>query len=327
MRVARGAKCIPSHWLPQQAAFPHPLSKAASPAWLHGLLIIVLCLVAFAGPAAAKELTFSAYDTPLYDQIVQRIRDHITDRLQSGGSRSDRYFMVPFAYQNRRNNPEFSHSFITVVRVLATGKQAAGDSELMTGSYRHWQFEAYNISWIPHDFLENPHLCVFHGFGARLFPSWNTCPLSEGKNFNLHDTIRIAANARVAVGMWGPYEVSKPGFDLGIKRKRLLDSGTIKYRADDRLYRKDQTAINCFHAMASLDEPFPNGGVLGTGFKMWGLNGTSRVLLEDSTKATNKGLLLEPVDIKKDRYGFVYSPSADSREIYNPFTRASAYRQ
>jgi hypothetical protein len=111
-----------------------------------------------------------------------------------------------------------------------------------------------------------------------------------------------------------------------VKRKRLLDAGTIKYRADDRLYRKAQTAINCFHAIAILDEPFPNGGAFGTGFKMWGLNGTHRVLLEYTTRASNKGLLLEPVDVKKDLYGFVYAPAGERRG-YNPFKQSSAYRK
>ena len=108
--------------------------------------------------------------------------------------------------------------------------------------------------------------------------------------------------------MWGPYEIDKKAFDLAVKRKRLLDTGTIKYRADDRPYRKDRVAINCFHAMAGLNELFPNGGLFGTGFKMWGLNGTARVLIEYTETANFKGVLLEPVDVKKDRYGFVYGP-------------------
>jgi hypothetical protein len=127
--------------------------------------------------------------------------------------------------------------------------------------------------------------------------------------------------------MWGPYEISKGGFDLGIKRLRLLDGGSIQYRADDRLYRKDQVAINCFHAMSGLTELYPNGGIFGTGFKMWGINGTARVLIEYKAKARNKGLLLEPVNEKKDRYGFVYAPMRNSHDIYNPFKSASAYRK
>ena len=176
--------------------------------------------------------------------------------------------------------------------------------------------------------MQDPNLCVFSGFGARLFPKRNKCPISPGKNITLQDTITLAVNAKVAVGMWGPYEVTKEGFDRGVKRKSLLDSGQIKYRADDRLYQKKQIAISCFHAMGSIEDPFPKGGAFGTGFRMWGLNGTKRVLIEYKTRAGKQGLLLEPVDVKKDRYGFVYAPEGDqSRRIYNPFKTASAYRR
>jgi hypothetical protein len=275
----------------------------------------------------SEKIDYSKYETPLYTQIVERITEKVSARLGNGPNRHDRYFIIPFAYQNRGNDPEFSHSFMTVIKVLADGNQPTTSNELKTGKFKRWKFEAFNISWIPNDFLENPHLCVFNGFGSRLFPGLNQCPLSEGKNFNLKDTITIAANAKVAVGMWGPYEITKEGFDLGIGRKRLLDSGKIKYRADDRIYRKQRVAINCFHAMAGLDELFPNGGLFGTGFKMWGLNGTSRVLIEYTSKANVRGLLLEPVDVKRDRYGFVYVERNEHSRIYSPFRSASAYHR
>src|SRR5437879_13859895 len=124
--------------------------------------------------------------------------------------------------------------------------------------------------------------------------------------------------------MWGPYEIRKEGFDLGVARKRLLDEGKIKYRADDRLYRKDKVAISCFHAMAGLDELFPNGGLFGTGFMMWGFNGTARVLIEYTEKASNKGLLLDPVDVKNDRCVFVYARPAGGGDQYNPVNSAGA---
>ncbi len=148
-----------------------------------------------------------------------------------------------------------------------------------------------------------------------------------GRNFTLEETVKLASNDKLAVAMWGPYEIDRKGFDLGVRRKRLLDGGTIKYRADDRLYRKDRVAINCFHAMAGLDELFPNGGLFGTGFKMWGFNGTARVLIEYSEKASYKGLLLEPVDEKNDRYGFVYAPTRNGSVSYDPVKNSSAYRR
>jgi hypothetical protein len=276
---------------------------------------------------AVQDVDFSQYDVPLYRQVINRARAKISARLGEASNPRDRYFIIPFAYQNDKNDPEFSHSFISVVRVLADNKQPKLTPGLKTRSYKNREFEAFTISWLPRDFLSNPHLCVFDGTGARLIPEKNTCPLSPGKNFTLEETLKLAVGDKSAVAMWGPYEIHKKGFDLGMKRKHLLDGGTIKYRADDRLYRKDNVAINCFHAMAGLDEPFPNGGLFGTGFKMWGFNGTARVLIEYSKKAAYKGLLLEPVDVKNDRYGFVYAPTRNGLVPYNPLRNASAYRR
>ncbi len=294
--------------------------------FITGILFLALTVMTHAG-WEKHEVDFSNYEVPLYEQITNHIKDKVAARLGEGRNTRDRYFIIPFAYENKGHDPEFSHSFMTVIRVFADGRQPKLTSGLKGRRYKNREFEAFTISWLPHDFLQNPHLCVFEGFGARLIASWNKCPLSVGKDFNLPDTIKLAVHAKVAVGMWGPYEITQAGFDRGVKRLRLLDTGTIKYRADDRLYRKNQVAINCFHAMAGLDELFPNGGLFGTGFNMWGLNGTARVLIEYKTKASNKGLLLEPVDVKKDRYGFVYAPARSARGVFNPFKTASAYRR
>jgi hypothetical protein len=291
-------------------------------------------LVAFLGLSVVghagvlkPDIDYSNYDLPLEEQIVDRIKADVSARLGEGKNTRERYFIIPFAYENNGNDPEFSHSFISVIRVFADHQQPRLTRGLKLRKYKNREFEAFTISWLPHDFMTNPDLCVFNGAGSRVFASRNTCPVSVGRNHTLPETIQLGVNVKNAVGMWGPYEISKEGFDLAVKRKRLLDGGTIKYRADDRLYRKDRIAINCFHAMAGLTELFPNGGLFGTGFKMWGINGTARVLIEYKDQATFKKVLLEPVDIKKDLYGFVYAPSRNAHGVFNPFRHASAYRR
>lgn len=279
-------------------------------------------------PAASGRVDYAHYDEPLNDQVTNRIKAKVMARLGEGRNDHDRFFIIPFAFQNKGNDPEFSHSFISVIRVFGDGKQRQKDPGLITRTYKGRDFEAFTISWLPRDFPENPHLCVFDGFGSMLFPSLNRCPLQEGKSFDLPTTLKFAVDAKVVVGMWGPYEISKPGFDLGVKRLRLLETGTIKYRPDDRGYRKSKVAVNCFHAMAGLDELFPDGGFLDTGFRVWGLNGTKQVLREYTTKANRKQLLLQPVDIDHDVVGFVYAPERNAKNIFNPFTTsASAYHR
>ena len=285
------------------------------------ILLFILPIVAQA------DVDFSNYDVPLYTQIVDRIKAKVSARLGEGSNTRERYFIIPFAYQDRGNQPEFSHSFISVIRVLADNKQPKLTPDLKLRRYRNREFEAFTISWLPHDFLSNPHLCVFDGAGSRIIPERNNCPVSTGRNFTLAETIKLAVDAKNAVAMWGPYEIKKAGFDLAVKRKRLLDGGTIKYRADDRLYQKDKVAISCFHAMQGLDELFPKGGFLGTGLKMWGFNGTARVLIEYTEKASNKGLLLDPVDVKEDRSVFVYAPAAGGPVPYNPAKSAASYHR
>jgi hypothetical protein len=290
-------------------------------------VLFALLLAAQAAPAAERTVDFSSYDLPLYTQIVDRIKAKVSARLGEGPNTSDRYFIIPFAYEDKGNHPEHSHSFISVIRVLADTKQPKLTPGLETRKYQNREFEAFTVSWLPADFMTNPNLCVFDGPLSRTIPKNNKCPISPGRNFSLEETIKLAVDQKNAVAMWGPYEIAKQGFDFGVKRKELLDGGTIKYRADDRLYQKDKVAVSCFHAMSNLDELFPKGGLLGTGLKMWGFNGTARVLIEYTESRRYRGLLLEPVDEKKDRYGFVYAPTRDGDVPYNPVKNASAYQK
>lgn len=318
-----------THSFEQTPASSRPRTVRSIPStarlFLAGVLFFSLSIVARAGWFDPKP-DYSNYDVPLYQQVTNHIKDKIMARLGEGKNTHDRYFIIPFAYQNKGNDPGYSHSFMTVIRVLADARKEKLTAGLRKRTYQNVQFQAFNISWLPSDFDQNPNLCVFKGFGARLVPQWNQCRPVNGRSFTLEETIRLGANVRNAVCMWGPYEITKAGFDLGVKRLRLLEKGDIKYLADDRLTRENRTAINCFHAMAGLTELFPKGGLFGTGFKMWGINGTNRVLIEYKEAAGFKGLLLEPVDEEKDRYGFVYAPARDSRP-YNPFKTAHAYHQ
>jgi hypothetical protein len=311
-----------------QLAHTFRAASRATPALLP-LIAGVLFLAGCTTPSGTgkREVDFTHYDEPLYEQLTHRIMARVMVRLGEGTNTHDRYFITSYAYQNRGNDPAFSHSFICVLRVYADGTAHTRTSGLKEIEYKGRDFEAFTISWLPADFAENPHLCVFDGVGALIVPGWNKCPAVPGKSFDLRSTLKLAVDAKVAVGMWGPYEVAEPGFDLGVKRLRLLEAGEIKYRADDRGYRKRKEAINCFHAMASLDDLFPEGGFLDTGLLMWGLNGTKQVLREYTTRAGDKGLLLEPVDIDKDVIGFVYAPERSAKGVYNPFYGASAYRK
>ncbi len=86
------------------------------------ILLLALPIVAQAG-SPPRDVDFSNYDVPLYTQIVDRIKAKVSARLGEGNNTRDRYFIIPFAYEDRGNHPEHSHSFISVIRVLADNKQ------------------------------------------------------------------------------------------------------------------------------------------------------------------------------------------------------------
>src|SRR5262245_32095669 len=102
--------------------------------------------------AEGRSVDFSHYDEPLYDQIADHIKARVMARLGEGRNNRDRYFIIPFGYENEGNDPVYSHSFISVIRVFADGKQPKLTPELRKRTYKGREFEAFTVSWLPRDF-------------------------------------------------------------------------------------------------------------------------------------------------------------------------------
>src|SRR5947208_16777463 len=81
-------------------------------------LLLGLPLIAQAG-FLQQGVDFSNYDTPLYVQIVDRIKTKIAPRLGKGPLNHDRYCIIPFAYQDKATHPVSSHSFMFVIPAFA----------------------------------------------------------------------------------------------------------------------------------------------------------------------------------------------------------------
>jgi hypothetical protein len=319
-RCVAGGHLLPPSWVEKVMFLVH---------WKYVRYLLCSLVTAWFGFAFAHaaEVDFTNYNVPLYEQIVNRIKAKIWTQLGDGTNTRDRYFIIPFASQNDGNDPAFSHSFISVIRVFEDGKQPKLIRGLKKEKYKNREFEAFTISWLPSDFPTNPHFFVFEGFCSFLFPRMNTCPLSIGRVYKLEETIKFAVDAKNAVCMWGPYEIAKGGFDLVVKRQRLLNKGNIQYRADDRVYRRKKIAVNCFHAMEDLNDLFPDGGIFDTGFNVWGINGTARALAEYTKKSQFREFFLEPVNERHGRYGFVYVLTRNDHRFYDPFKRSSVYHR
>src|SRR5436853_1525698 len=111
--------------------------KAVADNFTNVYFRIFLLLLWFPLVAQAGDADFSNYDVPLYTQIVDRIKAKVSARLGEGSNTRERYFIIPFAYQDRGNHPEFSHSFISVIRVLADNKQPKLTPGLKLRRYRN----------------------------------------------------------------------------------------------------------------------------------------------------------------------------------------------
>ena len=92
--------------------------------------------------------------TQIVNDMIVKTRS--SARLGEGKSTRERYFIVPFAYENKGNDPEFSHSFLSVIRILAdSGSGTPADARFPLSALnikRPPKFEAFTISWLPHDF-------------------------------------------------------------------------------------------------------------------------------------------------------------------------------
>jgi hypothetical protein len=164
--------------------------------WITTCVLLFSLCVAVHGGFPKGDVDFSNYDVPLYQQIVNRIKAKGAPRLGEGENKKDRYFIVAFAYQNKRNNPEFSHSFISVIHLLPEGKQPGLRSGFRRGSFKagilkHLQSAGcLTISILIRIFAFSM------SSGGRLFATRNKCPISVGRNFRLDETLKLAVNAK-----------------------------------------------------------------------------------------------------------------------------------
>src|SRR5215831_1904591 len=88
--------------------------------FIAGMLFLTSCTTP--SGTGKREADFTHYDQPLYEQMTDHIKAKVMARLGEGKNIQDRYFIIPYAYQNKVNDPAFSHSFISVIRVYADGE-------------------------------------------------------------------------------------------------------------------------------------------------------------------------------------------------------------
>ena len=137
---------------------------------------------------------------------------------------ADAYYLLMFGSQQVPNNPKYSHTFATFVHASWPGP-ARGPARL----------EVFTISWMPENGDIRP---------LALLPE---C----GRNYELHETLRHVFWNRERVSLWGPYQIDSELYCRAVNQVRLLESGRVRYKANDFGYPSDRVA-NCLHAVSSI---------------------------------------------------------------------------
>ncbi len=150
----------------------------------------------------------------------------------------DTYFVLVFGSQRTPNEPNYSHSWATFVRVSYEEAPRRG-----------CRFEAHTISWLP----------------ANLVVRTLALHAEPGHNFELHETVRYALGNDERVSMWGPYQIGADLYVRAMKQIALLESGAVQYKAIDSGHRTDRVS-NCIHAVASV----PDGYRVRAASPLWG---------------------------------------------------------
>jgi hypothetical protein len=146
--------------------------------------------------------------------------------LTGSGRAGEDYFMLMFSAQRTPNEPDYSHSFATFVRVTWP------DSCPWPGFFR---YDPQTISWLP---------------ANRDVRCLAICP-ETGCNFDLHTTIKTCLDNGSRVTMWGPYRIQPELYHRAMQEIALLESGQVKYKAIDGR-RLDGRVCNCSHALSSV---------------------------------------------------------------------------
>jgi hypothetical protein len=141
----------------------------------------------------------------------------------AGSARADdAYYIIVFASQHPDNQPKFSHTFAAFVKADDAGGKKG-------------KLEVAVISWLP----ATGNVAV-----GRLRPE-------QGKNFGLKETLDWANEMRANVTAWGPFAIKKELYDSAVRQVKLLDSGTVGYKAVDLGLAAG--FMNCIRAVCDLD--------------------------------------------------------------------------
>ncbi len=160
------------------------------------------------------------------------------------------YFLLVFGAQRTPNDPDYAHSFATFVRACWEG-----DGPCPTNP----RLEHHTISWLPVSGV------------CRTLALHPEC----GRLYGLHETICWCRRNDMRVSVWGAHRMEPVLYRRALRQMALLDSGAVRYKANDMGYRNDEVT-NCIHAISALSE----GYRLRVGSPGWGETASYYILQE-----------------------------------------------
>jgi hypothetical protein len=134
------------------------------------------------------------------------------------------YFLLVFGSQRIPNDPNYSHSYATFVRVAGEGPDPCA-----------YVVEPHTISWFP----------------ANLKVRINALFPEPGHNFDLHTSLRHACANGERTSVWGPYVIDRDLYCRALRQIQLLESGQVRYKCFDAGRFCDRVS-NCIHAVSSV---------------------------------------------------------------------------
>ena len=143
----------------------------------------------------------------------------------------ERYYLLLFGSQDHNRRPAYTHTWGTLVRTVRTPDPTAP------------AIEVHTISWLP----------------AKLDINTFNFRVEQGRNFELHETIKNSLRTNQEIAMWGPYEVTHPLAVRFVTQKAFLESGAIGYQCIDEVGEAGRkgNGSDCIHAISDMDPAYP----------------------------------------------------------------------
>ena len=216
--------------------------------------------------------------------------------LARGGSAmgGEAYYLVMFGSQRVPANPNYSHTWTTFVKATWPGDGPCPKNATI---------ESHTISWLPANLIIR-----------------TSAPLPEcGHNFGLHETIDFANRTCQRISIWGPYCIDCELYEWALARKAHLESGRIKYKANDVGHRSVRVS-NCIHAVSSVVE----GPKLRVASPGWGESASYFVLKQfEPWVRTEEPVTWVGSALDLDRYALIYRDYTNPRSnaVFGPVFR------